>query len=56
VAIKEIKLRGGNSRKHLLMIAREVYILHKLSQEKNNEYTVKVREMFTNPEADTDPN
>lgn len=53
VAIKEIEVFQDQSviRRHLIMITRELQILHKLSKMKNNKFTVSLLDVFVNPEA-----
>lgn len=58
VAIKVIKLRIETelmATKHAIMIARELYILSKLSKLRANIYTISLLDAFANPEAYFDP-
>jgi serine/threonine protein kinase len=54
VAIKVCKLlKSGHGivQKQLVLLAREMIILHKLSQFENNDYTVKLLDVFVNRNA-----
>jgi len=56
-AVKIIKLKDKSEyvmRRHALMVAREVYILNKLSRDKNNNFTIRLLDVETNPEAHED--
>lgn len=57
VAIKAIELKAQGSKEghqHLLMIAREIYILCRLSVMEHNNFTVKLLDIDVNPEAWSD--
>ena len=41
--------------RHLLLVAREVYLLKKLSSLKSNSYTPQLLDAFVNDEALSDP-
>lgn len=59
VALKVIDIMEDSEsrqRRHLIMIARELYILQKLSRMSENQYTIKLLDLFTNKEAETDVN
>lgn len=54
MAIKEIKLKDKSnyqSHRHSIMIAREIYILYKLSRSKYNSFTILLHDIECNPEA-----
>lgn len=58
VAVKKIDLDNYDSKhqqKYLVMVAREVYILHKFRQLENNCYTVRLLDCQVNKEALADP-
>lgn len=58
VAIKEIDVLQSDRviHKHLIMISRELQILHKMSKLKNNNFIVQLLDVFVNPEASSDFN
>jgi serine/threonine protein kinase len=54
VAIKKIKINDNSdyiSRRHAIMVCRELYILYKLTKEKTNTYTIQLVDVQVNPEA-----
>lgn len=42
--------------KHLIMIAREIYILQKLAKLAENQYTIRMLDLHVNEGAENDPN
>lgn len=57
VAIKEIHFIDKSDyhlNRHSLMVARELYLLAKLSKIKNNGFTIHLLDVFVNPEAHED--
>ena len=56
VALKSIKLQAeeGMLQLQLVMLARELQILFKLSRQDNNQFTVSLLDAFTNQEAEED--
>ena len=56
VAIKSINLEKDENllHLHLVMVAREIQALYRLSQMENNEFTVRLLDAFVNQEAQVD--
>jgi serine/threonine protein kinase len=54
VALKSIKMQNDSSSLHmqLIMLAREMQILFKLSRQENNQFTVALLDAFVNKEAE----